>query len=140
MIMSSIVYILAILSLHFIKSPFYQSALPVPVVNAYESRGYEYCYNPIICIRDVGEELGVPNQEIMALIRVGKCESGLKPDALGVNTNGTVDRGIFQINSIHKGLSNTDAFDFEKNIHFAYRLYLTQGLGPWSSSKKCWVR
>jgi len=106
-----------------------------PKVEAMET---PFCYDPITCIRDVGEELGVSNRDIMTLIRIGKCESGLRPEALGINTNRTVDRGIFQINSIHKGLTNADAFDFQKNIRYGYKLFLKQGTTPWNSSAKCW--
>ncbi len=108
------------------------------VVKVAEAVNIPFCYDPITCIRDVGEELGVPNKDILTMIRIGKCESGLRPEALGVNTNKTVDRGVFQVNSIHKTLSNADAFDFQKNIRYAYKLYLAQGFNPWSSSAKCW--
>lgn len=39
---------------------------------------------------------------------VAMAESGGRSDAVGNNTNGTVDRGLWQINSIHGSLSSTD--------------------------------
>lgn len=99
-----------------------------------------YCYDPITCVRDVGEELGVSNKDIMTMIRVAKCESGLRAEAINANTNRTVDRGVLQINTVHKRLSNADAFNFEKNIRFGWQLYFESGktFRHWASSKKCW--
>lgn len=93
-----------------------------------------FCDTPIKCIRDVGEELGKSNQDIMTMIRVAKCESTMNPEAVNVNRNKSVDRGLLQINSVHKGLSNKDAFDYEKNIRYAWKLHDTQGFRPWV----CW--
>lgn len=98
----------------------------------------DYCVTPIDCIRDVGERLGVDNKNIMTMIRVAKCESGYRPEAVNVNTNKTIDRGVFQINSIHKDLTNAQAYNFESNIEYAWSMYLKQGLTPWNSSYKCW--
>ena len=37
------------------------------------------------------------------MIRLAKCESGLNPRAVNnKNKNGSIDRGLFQFNSIHK--------------------------------------
>lgn len=103
----------------------------------YQARGYAYCYNPIICIRDVGEELGVPNQDIITMIKIARCESGLRAEAINKNTNGTFDIGIFQLNDVHsKRISRQDRMDFEKNIRFAYKLYFEQGFRPWVCYRK----
>ena len=104
----------------------------------YTKRGYKYCYDEITCVRDVGEELGMSNSDITTMIKIGRCESGLRENAMGVNTNKTVDRGVFQLNSIHKNISNQDAFDFEKNIKYAWNMFKAQGTTPWNSSKHCW--
>ena len=45
------------------------------------------------------------------LINLAKCESSLRKDAMNVNTNGTVDIGIFQINTVHQDISNSEKFD-----------------------------
>jgi len=97
-----------------------------------------FCRDVISCIRDVGEELGVSNQGIMTMIRIAKCESGYRADAMGINKNSTADRGVFQLNSIHKGISNADAFNYELNIRYAYKMFINQGTTPWNSSKRCW--
>jgi hypothetical protein len=48
-----------------------------------------------------------------------------------VNKDGSIDRGIFQINSIHTDISPEDAFNCFKNIDYAYNLYKRQGWSPW---------
>jgi hypothetical protein len=97
-----------------------------------------YCYDAISCIRDVGEEMGFSNSNILTMIKIAKCESGYREDAINKNTNGTIDRGIFQLNSIHKNISNADAFTFESNIKYAWNMFKAQGTNPWNSSIKCW--
>jgi len=94
-------------------------------------------HHPIDMIRQIGEELGYDNEVIKTMIRIAKCESSYKENALNVNKGGSIDRGIFQINTIH-AISNKDAFTSLKNIKFAYGLYKTQGFTPWRSSIKCW--
>jgi hypothetical protein len=46
-----------------------------------------------------------------------------------VNTNKTVDTGIFQINSIHAHKGNLS--DCTENIKVAYEIYKTSGWYPW---------
>ena len=86
-----------------------------------------FCYDPITCIRDVGEELGESNSDIMTMIKIAKAESGYRTDAINKNKNGTFDIGVFQINDVHsKRISRQDRMDFEKNIRFAYKLHQEQ--------------
>lgn len=101
-------------------------------VKAFET---PFCYDVITCIRDVGEELGFSNKDILIAINISRAESGFRADAIGVNTNKSVDRGCMQINSVHKRLSNKDAFDYEKNIRFAYQLRKEQG--NWNAWSTC---
>lgn len=61
----------------------------------------------------------------------GKCE------IYHYNTNGTLDWGYFQINTVHldrKDLNLRDLLDCRANIDFAYQLYLEKrGFTPWST-------
>lgn len=70
------------------------------------------------------------NPEIM--IAIAKAESGMNPSAVNKNTNGSVDLGLFQINSIH-GYDELSLFDAKKNIKAASEVYDKQGLRAWSS-------
>lgn len=55
------------------------------------------------------------------------------------NTNGTLDWGYFQINTVHlerPGLNLRDLLDCKANIDFAYQLYREKGgFSPWSTYK-----
>ena len=56
------------------------------------------------------------------------------------NTNGTLDWGYFQINTVHltrPGLNLRDLLDCKANIDFAYQLYREKGqtFTPWSTYK-----
>ena len=107
-------------------------------VKAVDNTPQRYCDSPIDYIRCSGEDLGKSNKEISVMINIAKCESGYREDAINVNTNKTIDRGIFQLNSIHKDISNADAFTFKSNIDYAWKMFTRQGTTPWDSSKHCW--
>lgn len=68
-------------------------------------------------------------------LAIARCESGYNPDAINTsNPNGSVDRGVFQINSVHNShLSEMelDPFDPGDNIKFARHLYIAHGWTPW---------
>jgi hypothetical protein len=57
-----------------------------------------------ICLATNGENCDV-------LINLARCESSLNKEAYHVNTNGTVDLGLFQINSIHKDITPSEKLD-----------------------------
>ena len=135
------VLIVAMYCVRFLPVPL-SSNLPVlkpSVVNAFEERGYPYCFDPIICIRDVGEELGVPNQEIMTMIRIGKAESELVPTAKNPISTAT---GIFQIidSTWNSCGCSGDKTDYIDNIKCSYRVLKVQGLGAWEESRGEWER
>lgn len=71
-------------------------------------------------------------------IAIAKAESGMNCKAVnGSNSNGSIDRGLFQINSIHN-YNVSDLFDCHKNIDIAYKIYLQKqswtgdGFQAWS--------
>jgi hypothetical protein len=66
-------------------------------------------------------------------LTIMKCESGGRANAMNVNSGGSIDRGLFQINSCH-GTHST--FDPEKNVAYAYRLYRSSGWKPWVCASK----
>ncbi|MGA2576024.1 MAG: hypothetical protein ABSH24_08370 [Bryobacteraceae bacterium] len=52
------------------------------------------------------------------------------------NTDGTLDWGYFQINTVHlkrAGVNLRDLLDCKANIDFAYRLYTERGFEPWTT-------
>jgi len=77
------------------------------------------------------------------MLEVARCESQYKITAHNttLNTDGTTDGGIFQLNSVHDeelALLGLNKFDPEDNIKFARILYDRSGLKPWKSSRDCW--
>jgi hypothetical protein len=60
----------------------------------------------------------------------GRCE------IYHYNSNGTLDWGYFQINTVHltrAGLNLRDLLDCKANIDFAYQLYEDKGFTAWST-------
>lgn len=63
--------------------------------------------------------------------KVLACENhSLNPDAVGHNTNGTTDTGIFQINSLWANPAVLT--DWKTNIDMAHVIYLRGGWHEWS--------
>ena len=61
-------------------------------------------------------------------------ESNGNSNAYNVNTNGTVDKGIMQINSCHADLiGDKDLYDPQVNMDIAYQIYRGSGWRAWSS-------
>ena len=73
-------------------------------------------------------------------LAVADCESGLDPHATHRNRNGTVDYGVFQLNSggtlQSLGLTPRAALDYRTNIRAARRLQLRRGWSPWVCSRR----
>ncbi len=102
--------------------------------------------NPQIVRAEVKVEVPVEvNAPIMD--KIMSCESGGKHYAKNgqvvfkANTNGTVDIGIMQINSVWSVTATKMGYDLTKesdNKAFGMWLYKNKGTEPWYSSKACW--
>ena len=87
-------------------------------------------------IRSVCKEYGV--DEDLA-VRISKCESGLKNKAVGVNTTGSRDRGLFQWNDqYHPDITDEMAFDPYTATKLFCKAIKEGHIDWWNSSKKCW--
>lgn len=87
-------------------------------------------------IREIAEIEGVDPE---LAVKVAKCESSLKSDAINVNKSGSTDRGIFQINDKwHPEVTNEQAFDVEFSAKFFCQAVKNGQLSWWDASKKCW--
>ena len=67
-------------------------------------------------------------------LAVAKSESGMREQAFNINTNNTIDVGIFQINSVHFKKDNCqfkDMLDERKNVDCAFEIWEAQGWTPW---------
>ena len=58
-----------------------------------------------------------------------KCESNYNPSAKHINKNGTTDRGLFQINVIHK--VDFDSYDPYQSLAWAIQKYYDGDLDIW---------
>lgn len=68
------------------------------------------------------------------MLAIMRAESECNPlaDNTGLNRDGTNDKGLFQINSIH-GYSDAVRFDPAQNIAIAYKIWRAQGYSAWSA-------
>ena len=72
------------------------------------------------------------NSKVM--LAIARAESGCNPrsDNSGLNTNGTYDYGLFQINSVH-GHSRDILANPAKNTEIAFKIWQSQGYRAWSA-------
>lgn len=80
-------------------------------------------------------EAGFPEQDRVTMVAIAKAESNWYVDAINTaNSNGSVDRGLFQINSIHKQFDPARLLsDARYNTQAAKSIYDSQGLRAWST-------
>lgn len=85
-----------------------------------------------------------PQSEWANAEAIAKCESGLNPQSLNdKNTNGSADRGVWQINTVHaKRFQTMYAINWELGAHdidmatrYAKFLYDHSGWNPWVCRK-----
>lgn len=80
-------------------------------------------------IAGLAANAGFPPGEIATAVAIALAESGGRADAVGHNTNGTTDRGLWQINSIHNVSGNV--FDPATNAAAAFSIWKASGGGSW---------
>lgn len=71
-------------------------------------------------LRSLSAQHRFPNPRLAAAIAM--AESGGSPSATNYNTNGSVDRGLWQINSIHRQFNGQRLFEPNYNATAAYRI------------------
>ncbi len=87
-------------------------------------------------IRKIAKEEGVDPD---LAVRVAKCESGLNWKALNINTSGSRDRGLYQINDrYHPEVSDDMAFNPMFATQFFCKAFKAGNLSWCNSSKTCW--
>lgn len=93
------------------------------------------------------EKIVTVDSESPVMDRIAKCESNGSHYApsgqvvYNANSNGTVDVGIFQINSIWNKKATEMGLDLTKeedNKAFGLYLYKNFGTEPWKYSAHCW--
>lgn len=77
---------------------------------------------------------GFPESVHVTMVAICRAESGYRVEAIGgPNRNGTYDRGLFQINDVHKLDKARLTSDATYNTEQAKRIYDGQGLKAWST-------
>ena len=72
--------------------------------------------------RTVATSLG-PQPQLIVAIAVAMAESGCNPGAVNVNSGGSEDRGLWQMNSVyHPEVSNACAFQIQCNADAAWKI------------------
>ncbi len=80
------------------------------------------------------KQQGFPESVHVTMVAIAKAESGFRTEAIGgPNRNGTYDRGLFQINDVHKLDRNRLVNDATYNTQMAKRIYDSQGLRAWAT-------
>lgn len=68
-------------------------------------------------------------------LEIAWCESRLSPTAYNVNSSGSIDRGVFQINDFYWEEQfptlYKDVYEVDANVQMAYTIYLKFGFSPW---------
>ena len=98
------------------------------------------------------EELDI-KQRVMAMVdqagldpfkayMIIQCESGWNPEAMNTkNTNGSFDSGLWQINSIHKNITNSERLNPIKATQWSITKRLNDGnWSAWVCSRKLGIR
>src|SRR5262245_30219601 len=65
--------------------------------------------------------------DLTTAVAVTLAESDGWDHAIHVNNDLTEDRGVFQLNSIHKDITDDIAYDPEQAADFAFELYTSRG-------------
>lgn len=73
----------------------------------------------------VEEKLGA--REAIKAVTLIDCESRWNPDVVAKEPNGTLSYGLFQINSIHKGISNADKLNWKKATEWSIEKRIRDG-------------
>ena len=70
--------------------------------------------------------------DIIRAINCGYGESGLRINAININTNGTRDHSVFQVNDVHtKRYGQEFKNDWRTNIRVAYQIFKNRGWDAW---------
>jgi hypothetical protein len=74
-------------------------------------------------------------------IKVAECESKLDSKAIHINKDGSMDRGLYQINSkYHPEVSDEQAFNPEYATRFFCKAFKEGHLSWWNATKECWSK
>jgi Lysozyme like domain len=77
---------------------------------------------------------GIPNDQLVTAVAIALAESGGNPNAVDNDSNGTVDRGLWQINSSWASVLPGDEFNQDYNaLSMAYISHEGTDWAPWTT-------
>jgi hypothetical protein len=83
-------------------------------------------------VAQAAKDAGFTGNDLVIAIAVAKAESGWRSSARNGNTNGSLDCGLWQINSVHRQLlKKNNCYDPKANARMA-RAVWKQSHGSWS--------
>ena len=107
---------------------------PIAEVRRQGVEVYPPIENPIV--KYVLLEVYKASLDPIKAITVIDCESKWNLDAVSVNKNGSIDRGLWQINNkFHPEVSNLCSFSLECSTQAAIKIIKKSGWGQWVCSK-----
>lgn len=87
-------------------------------------------------IRRIAKEQGVDSD---LAVRVARCESGLDPSATNKNSDGSLDRGLFQWNNKwHPEISDDHAFNAASSTISFCKAVKNKNIHWWNATRTCW--
>jgi hypothetical protein len=88
-------------------------------------------------VANVLRRAGFSEAQLPTMMAIAMAESSWNASATHNNPNGTIDQGLFQINSVHQGNSwyPSNPFDPLQSAIAAYNIYQSQGLNAWTVYK-----
>ena len=123
-ILSVMVVWLADLTFEFVASKIY----PITEIEVIEVESKKSIAEHI-CLATNGENCDI-------LVNLAMCESSLNPNAVGWNTNRTIDLGLFQINSVHKDITAVEKLDVYASARWANNKIKAGKLHIWVCADK----
>ena len=73
-------------------------------------------------------------------LKIAFCESGFRADVVVIEPNKTISLGLFQINTIHKDISNAEKLDFKTAVEWTIKKVKKEGWSAWSCARKLGIR
>ena len=121
--------LLTITVFYFGKTQVFDTQI-APKLASKAAESVESIIRRVALANNVDEELAV---------RVARCESGLKRNAVNINKTGSKDRGVFQWNDYwHPEVTDKMAFDVETATELFCKAVNENHIGWWDASKHCW--
>jgi hypothetical protein len=85
-------------------------------------------------IAGVAQQAGFSGNDLTTAVAVALAESGGNPNATHSNTNGSIDYGLWQINSVHSSLLQSGTWSTPSdNARMAYSVWQGSGWKAWTT-------